>query len=64
MATVTPAEPKISVLEVVRILRNSGYHVTASTVYRWCKKGELKKAKKIFGQWFIDREEVEQMVKG
>lgn len=64
MATITPAAPKISVLEVVRILRSNGYMVTASTVYRWCRKGELKKAKKIFGQWFIDKEEVEQMVRG
>lgn len=63
MATITPAAPKISVLEVVRILRASGYLVTASTVYRWCRKGELKKAKKIFGQWFIDKEEVDQMVR-
>lgn len=53
---------KIKPAAAVRILAKAGIEITANTVYRWCQRGVLKKARKIGGQWYLDADEVKAMV--
>lgn len=53
---------RIKPAAAVRILAKAGVEITTNTVYRWCQRKVLKKAKKIGGQWYLDSDEVKAMV--
>lgn len=63
-------KPMVNEKKVIRIttraaalmFRNEGFDCTEDKITRWCRTEVLKRAKKIGGQWYVDEEEVREMM--
>lgn len=53
---------RITVRAAALVLREHGVECTEDMIGRWCRTGVLKKAKKIGGQWYVNKAEVESLV--
>lgn len=53
---------RITSRQAAQILKDEGFSCNEDTITRWCRNGVLKKAKKVGGQWYVNEEEVREMI--
>lgn len=63
MGQVTTVPKRITPRAAANILVSLGIECTEKKIQRWCKEGRLKRARKVGGEWFIDEQEVRDLVK-
>jgi hypothetical protein len=63
MTQTSSIKQRISPGEAVAKLRAQGFDVTERSVQKWCSEKRLKQARKLGGRWFIDFDELEQMLR-
>jgi len=40
----------------------AGFDCTEAKIRRWCRNKMLKRAKKVGGQWYVDEDEIREML--
>lgn len=53
---------RITPLAASLAFQSKGFDCTEAKIRRWCRDKVLKRAKKIGGQWYVDEEEVREMM--